>query len=59
MGAGFWVALISAGVTLLFVLGVPIFLVIGLWVVGVSFAIDLPSPISASRCSRFQNVDDA
>ena len=40
MGAGFWVALISAGVTLLFILGVPIFLVIGLWVVGVSFAID-------------------
>ena len=40
MGAGFWVALISAGVTLLFVLGVPIFLGIGLWVVGVSFAID-------------------
>ena len=34
------IALVSAGVVLLFVLGVPIFLVIGYWVVGVSIVID-------------------
>lgn len=37
---GLWIALISVGVTVLFVLGVPIFLVIGLWVVGISLVID-------------------
>lgn len=37
---GFLVALISIGVTILFVFGVPIFLVIGFWVVGVSLVID-------------------
>jgi len=37
---GLWITLISAGVTLLFVLGVPIFLVIGFWVIGVSLIID-------------------
>lgn len=37
---GFLVALISIGVTILFILGVPIFLVIGFWVVGVSLVID-------------------
>jgi len=37
---GLWILLISLGVTLLFVLGVPIFLVIGFWVVGVSLVID-------------------
>ena len=36
----FWIILISIGVTVLFVLGVPIFLVIGFWVVGVSLVID-------------------
>lgn len=40
MDQGTWVTLISLGVTLLFILGVPIFLVIGFWVVGVSLAID-------------------
>ncbi len=34
------ITLISIGVTLLFIVGVPIFLVIGLWVVGVSLVID-------------------
>ena len=34
------IALVSAGVVVLFVLGVPIFLVIGFWVVGASIAID-------------------
>lgn len=34
------VTLISLGVTVLFVLGVPIFLVIGFWVIGVSLVID-------------------
>ena len=40
MSDGLWISLISIGVTLLFVLGVPIFLIIGLWVVGVSLVID-------------------
>ena len=35
-----WITLVSIGVTLLFVMGVPIFLIIALWVVGVSLAID-------------------
>ncbi|MBE9557437.1 MAG: TRAP transporter large permease [Proteobacteria bacterium] len=37
---GFLITLISVGVTILFILGVPIFLVIGFWVVGVSLVID-------------------
>ncbi|MGD1877887.1 MAG: TRAP transporter large permease [Kiloniellaceae bacterium] len=37
---GFWIILISLGVTALFVLGVPIFLVIGFWVIGGSIVID-------------------
>ncbi|MDA7949359.1 MAG: TRAP transporter large permease [Hyphomicrobiaceae bacterium] len=37
---GFLIFLISIGVTILFVLGVPIFLVIGFWVIGVSLVID-------------------
>ncbi len=40
MDQGTIIGLISAGVVLLFLLGVPIFLVIGYWVVGVSIAID-------------------
>ena len=40
MDNGTVVLLVSIGVTVLFVIGVPIFLVIGLWVVGVSLAID-------------------
>ncbi len=37
---GLLISLISIGVTVLFILGVPIFLVIGFWVVGVSLVID-------------------
>jgi C4-dicarboxylate transporter, DctM subunit len=37
---GLLISLISIGVTGLFILGVPIFLVIGFWVVGVSIVID-------------------
>ncbi|MEP0520583.1 MAG: TRAP transporter large permease [Hyphomicrobiales bacterium] len=37
-----WVILISVSVTILFGLGVPVFLVIGYWVIGMSFLIDLP-----------------
>ena len=37
---GLLIALISIGVTILFVLGVPIFLVIGFWVIGVSMVIE-------------------
>ncbi len=37
---GFLIGLISIAVTILFVLGIPIFLIIGIWVVGVSIVID-------------------
>ena len=37
---GLWITLISIGVTILFVMGIPIFLVISLWAVGVSLVID-------------------
>lgn len=37
---GLYISLISIAVTILFIVGVPIFLVIGLWVVGVSIVID-------------------
>ncbi|MEP4556821.1 TRAP transporter large permease [Cobetia amphilecti] len=40
MTDGIWISLITAGVTAFFLLGVPIFLVIGLWVVGTSMVID-------------------
>jgi len=40
MDNGTLIALISLGVTVLFILGVPIFLVIGFWVVGCSLVID-------------------
>ncbi|CZF81656.1 Sialic acid TRAP transporter permease protein SiaT [Grimontia celer] len=40
MEDGTLIALISLGVTLLFIIGVPIFLVIGFWVVGCSLVID-------------------
>jgi TRAP-type C4-dicarboxylate transport system permease large subunit len=36
------VTLISIGVTLFFLLGVPVFLVIGYWVIGVSMVLELP-----------------
>ena len=36
-----WVTLISLGVTLLFIFGVPVFLVIASWVVGVTFVLGL------------------
>ncbi|MGI9417526.1 MAG: TRAP transporter large permease [Geminicoccaceae bacterium] len=35
-----WIALISIGVTVLFAMGIPIFLIISLWVIGVSIVID-------------------
>ncbi|MDI5883950.1 TRAP transporter large permease [Cobetia amphilecti] len=40
MTDGIWISLITAAVTAFFLLGVPIFLVIGLWVVGTSLVID-------------------
>ncbi len=36
----FWILLISGAVTVFFAVGVPIFLVIGFWVIGVSLVID-------------------
>ncbi|MEO0859517.1 MAG: TRAP transporter large permease [Pseudomonadota bacterium] len=36
------ITLISVGVTILFMLGVPVFLVIGYWVIGMSFVLGLP-----------------
>ena len=41
----FWISLVSAGSAALFVLGVPIILVIGLWVVGISL-ITLEKPVT-------------
>ncbi len=40
MSDGALIALTSIGVTILFIFGVPIFLVIGFWIVGVSLIID-------------------
>ena len=40
MDQGLLIGLVSAGVAVLFIIGVPIFLVIGFWVVGVSLVID-------------------
>ena len=42
MTDGTWITLISIGVTIFFMLGVPVFLVIGYWVIGMSFVLDLP-----------------
>lgn len=41
MSDGNWILIISIGVTVFFMLGVPIFLVIGFWVVGASFVLGL------------------
>ena len=37
-----WITIISLGVTVLFMLGVPVFLVIGYWVICMSFVLGLP-----------------
>ena len=37
-----WITTISLGVTFFFMLGVPVFLVIGYWVIGMSFVLGLP-----------------
>jgi TRAP-type C4-dicarboxylate transport system permease large subunit len=37
-----WITLISLGVTLFFMLGTPVLLIIFYWVIGISFVIDLP-----------------
>ncbi|GIT91606.1 integral membrane protein [Jannaschia pagri] len=42
MTDGTLITLISVGVTVLFMLGVPVFLVIGYWVIGTSFVLSLP-----------------
>ena len=42
MTDGTWITLISIGVTIFFMLGVPVFLVIGYWVIGLSFVLGLP-----------------
>ncbi|MEQ8655351.1 MAG: TRAP transporter large permease [Kiloniellales bacterium] len=41
MADGTWITLISIGVTLLFMFGVPVFLVIGYWVIGCSFVLGM------------------
>ena len=41
MTDGTWVTLISIGVTIFFMLGVPVFLVIGFWVIGCSFVLGM------------------
>ena len=42
MTDGTIITLLSVGVTILFMLGVPVFLVIGSWVIGMSFVLQLP-----------------
>ena len=42
MSDGTIITLLSVGVTFLFMLGVPVFLVIGYWVIGMSFLLGLP-----------------
>ena len=42
MTDGTWTTIISLGVTFMFMLGVPVFLVIGYWVIGMSFVLGLP-----------------
>lgn len=42
MTDGSWTILISIAVTFLFMLGVPVFLVIGYWVIGMSFLLGMP-----------------
>ena len=42
MSDGTWITLISLGVTVFFMLGTPVLLVIFYWVIGISFVIDLP-----------------
>ena len=42
MTDGTWIGLISLGVTILFMLGTPVLLVIFYWVIACSFVIDLP-----------------
>ena len=42
MTDGSWTIAISLGVTFLFMLGVPVFLVIGYWVIGMSFVLGMP-----------------
>ncbi|MBF9052008.1 TRAP transporter large permease subunit [Roseobacter sp. HKCCD9010] len=42
MSDGTIITLISIGVTILFMLGTPVFLVIGYWVIGMSFVLGLP-----------------
>ncbi len=37
-----WITLISLGVTIFFMLGTPVLLIIFYWVIGISFVIDLP-----------------
>lgn len=41
MSDGTWITLISIGVTVLFMFGVPVFLVIGYWVIGSSFVLGM------------------
>ncbi|MGH1466126.1 MAG: TRAP transporter large permease [Cognatishimia sp.] len=42
MSDGTWITIISIAVTVCFMLGVPVFLVIGYWVIGLSFVLGLP-----------------
>ncbi|KKK62804.1 hypothetical protein LCGC14_3000660, partial [marine sediment metagenome] len=42
MTDGSWTIFISIAVTFLFMLGVPVFLVIGYWVIGMSLVLGLP-----------------
>ena len=51
-----WITLISLGVTVLFMLGVPVFLVIAYWVIGCSLVLGMPfDNIGAALTYAFSN----
>ncbi|MEJ6395439.1 TRAP transporter large permease [Gymnodinialimonas sp. 2305UL16-5] len=52
MTDGTLITLLSLGVTALFMLGVPVFLVIGYWVIGMSFVLGLPLDNISAALSR-------
>jgi C4-dicarboxylate transporter DctM subunit len=52
MTDGTIITLLSLGVTALFMLGVPVFLVIGYWVIGMSFVLGLPIDNISAALSR-------
>jgi TRAP-type C4-dicarboxylate transport system permease large subunit len=52
MTDGTMITFLSLGVTFLFMMGVPVFLVIGYWVIGMSFVLGLPLDNMSAALSR-------